>query len=74
MRTSIFECKGERLALVFLAPISHSKPSSVMYQPCPENKSCSFHDQSIKHQRPGIEGKLISYISRSWVDPLVAEA
>ena len=26
----------------------------MLYQPCPENKSLSFHDPSMKHHRPGV--------------------
>lgn len=63
MRACISECNGERLALVFFAPISPSKPCMVLYQPYPENISWAFYDP---HQRPVIEGNTKSLVSRGW--------
>ena len=44
--------RGERLALTFLAPNKPSNPGNVLNQPCPENKSLSFQEPSVKHHLP----------------------
>ena len=41
--------KHERQARMFRAPISPSKLSKVIYQPCPDRQSCSFHKPYVKH-------------------------
>lgn len=63
------EWSGERLALVFLAPISPSKPSSILYQPFFE-----FHDSSVKHHIPCMQDKLITSRSLEWVTLWVIES
>ena len=52
INASIFEWSGERHALTFLAPIKPSYPGNVLSQPCPENRSLSFQDPSVKHHLP----------------------
>ena len=59
---SISAWRGERLALTFLAPNKPSNPSKVLYQPCPEKESPSFHEPSAKHHLPGIEGIIVATI------------
>ena len=44
--------RGERLALTFLAPNKPPNPGNVLNQPCPENKSISFQEPSVKHHLP----------------------
>ena len=56
MKASSSACNGEMLAIVFLALIKPSKPSRVLYHPCPEKISWTFHDPSVKPHRLGIKG------------------
>ena len=58
--------RGDRDALTFLVPIRPSKPSRVLYQPCPEKGSLSFHDPSVKHHLPGMIGRLVASTSLFW--------
>ena len=58
--TSISAWRRERLPRTFLTPNSPANPSRVLSQPCPEKLWPSFQESSVKHQRPGIDGRTVT--------------
>ena len=73
MRASVSEFSSDWLALVFVAPINPSKPSWVLYHPCPEYISWIFQDSSVKHYLPGIVGTIDGTGNWVWFIPCIGE-
>ena len=60
MKASTSEWRGDKLDRVFLPPINPSKPSDILYQPCPKWISLSFYNPSVKHHLPGMVGSVVA--------------
>lgn len=73
MRVSISEWSGDWLAFVFLAPIKPSKRSNKLYHPCPKNISWFFHNPSVKHHLPWLDGTIVATGNQFWSIPCASE-